>query len=381
MKHGMDPTQNDDRISAQPDGTRGIPSPLNVVAGYAWRLLVILAAAAVIVYVLVKLRLIVLPVIVALLICTLLAPLVDRLKRRRWKPALATWTVLGSAILILAGLIAVVSPQVAAQIGDMGDAVRDGSDQVLEWLTRGPLELSQEEIQGFIDRIGQRIQENSSSITGGVVSGAIAIGEAIAGFFLMMVLLFFFLKDGDKICDWILRQFRGHHRTHVAESGRRAWGALSGYVRGTAIVALVDAALIGILLAVLGVPLLVPLVVLTFFGAFFPLIGATIAGIVAALVALVTEGVTDALIVGAGILVIQQIEGDVLQPLVLGRSVRLHPIVILLSLTAGAILAGIAGAFLAVPVTAVVVAVGSYLRGLNRDENEAVAYQTTERGA
>ena len=367
-----------DEFQAGSDRAEAIPRPLSVVAGYAWRLLVILAAVAVLVYALVKLRLIVLPVIIALLISTLLAPLVDRLKRRGWKPAVATWAVLGSAILLLAGLIAIVSPQVAAQIEEMGAAVRAGSDQVLEWLTRGPLDLTQQEIESFIDRMVERIQENSSSITGGVVSGAIVIGEAIAGFFLTLVLLFFFLKDGDKIGDWLLRQFRGPQRTHVAESGRRAWGALGGYVRGTAIVAVVDAVLIGILLAVLGVPLLVPLVVLTFFGAFFPLIGATLAGIVAALVALVTEGVTDALIVGAGILVIQQIEGDVLQPLVLGRSVKLHPIVILLSLTAGAILAGIAGAFLAVPVTAVGVAVGSYVRGANR-ESGAGAYQTVER--
>ena len=377
----MEATRKGDELTPRSDGGRDVPRPLSVVAGYSWRLLVILAAATAIVYALVKLRLIVLPVIVALLISTLLAPLVDRLKRRGWRPALATWTVFGAAILILVGLVALVSPQVAAQIGDMGDAVRQGSDQVLEWLTRGPLDLSQEEIQGFIDRMGQRIRENSSSITGGVVSGAIAIGEGIAGFFLTLVLLFFFLKDGDKIGDWILRQFSEPQRTHVAESGRRGWAALSGYVRGTAIVALVDAILIGILLAVLGVPLLVPLVVLTFFGAFFPLVGATVAGIVAALVALVTEGVTDALIVGAGILVIQQVEGDILQPLVLGRSVKLHPIVILLSLTAGAILAGIAGAFLAVPVAAVCVSVGSYLRGQGRSEADTNAYRTTERGA
>jgi predicted PurR-regulated permease PerM len=376
----MEATRKGDELGPRSERGSDIPRPLSVVAGYSWRLLVILVAAAAVVYALVKLRLIVLPVIIALLLSTLLAPLVDRLKRRRWKPALATWTVFGAAILILVGFVALVSPQVAAQIGDMGDAVRQGSDQVLEWLTRGPLDLSQQEIQGFIDRMGQRIRENSSSITGGVVSGAIAIGEGIAGFFLTLVLLFFFLKDGDKIGDWILRQFSEPQRTHVAESGRRAWAALGGYVRGTAVVALVDAVLIGILLAVLGVPLLVPLVVLTFFGAFFPLVGATVAGIVAALVALVTEGVSDALIVGAGILVIQQVEGDVLQPLVLGRSVRLHPIVILLSLTAGAILAGIAGAFLAVPVAAVAVSVGSYLRGLGRPEGDASAYRTTERG-
>jgi predicted PurR-regulated permease PerM len=377
----MEATRKGDELDARSERGRDIPRPLNIVAGYAWRLVVILVAAAAIIYALAKLRLIVLPVIIALLLSTLLAPLVDRLKRRRWKPALATWTVFGAAILLLVGFVALVSPQVAAQIGDMGDAVREGSDQVLEWLTRGPLDLSQEEIQGFIDRMGQRIRENSSSITGGVVSGAIAIGEGIAGLFLTLVLLFFFLKDGDKICGWILRQFSEPQRTHVAESGKRAWAALGGYVRGTAVVALVDAVLIGILLAVLGVPLLVPLVVLTFFGAFFPLVGATVAGIVAALVALVTEGVSDALIVGAGILVIQQVEGDVLQPLVLGRSVKLHPIVILLSLTAGAILAGIAGAFLAVPVTAVAVSVGSYLRGLGRPEGDAGAYRTTERGA
>ena len=376
----MEATGKGDELSPRFDRGSDVPRPLSIVAGYSWRLLVILVAAAAVIYALVKLRLIVLPVIIALLLSTLLAPLVDRLKQRRWKPALATWTVFGAAILLLVGFVALVSPQVAAQIGDMGDAVRQGSDQVLEWLTRGPLDLSQEEIQGFIDRMGQRIRENSSSITGGVVSGAIAIGEGIAGFFLTLVLLFFFLKDGDKIGGWILRQFSEPQRTHVAESGRRAWAALGGYVRGTAVVALVDAVLIGILLAVLGVPLLVPLVVLTFFGAFFLLVGATVAGIVAALVALVTEGVSDALIVGAGILVIQQVEGDVLQPLVLGRSVKLHPIVILLSLTAGAILAGIAGAFLAVPVAAVAVSVGSYLRSLGRPEGDTGAYRTTERG-
>ena len=270
---------------------------------------------------------------------------------------------LESTVVILAGLIAVVSPQVAAQIGDMGDAVRDGSDQVLEWLTRGPLELSQEEIQGFIDRIGQRIQENSSSITGGVVSGAIAIGEAIAGFFLMMVLLFFFLKDGGSMWRWLVGLAPRHRRENMDESGHRVFAALGGYVRGIAMVGLVDAVLIGIALAIIGVPLVIPLMILTFFGAFVPLVGAFVAGLAAVLIALVFNGVVPALIVLGVIVVIQQVEGDVLYPLLMGRTMPLHPAVILIALTAGGILAGIIGVFLAVPVAGSAAVVLDYVRG------------------
>ena len=335
------------------------------------RFLLVVAAGAVVVYALVKLRLVVLPVIISLLICTLLAPPVRWLTARGWKPLLATGAVMLGTLVLAAALFAVLAPQIAGEVEDMGRAVREGADEVLRWLTSGPLGLSEQQINAFVDRVGERLRENVGSITGGLLTGAIAVAEGIAGTLLTLVLVFFLLKDGPQMRDWFLRHFDGERREHAAEIATRAWNALGGYVRGTAIVATVDAVLIGLLLAILGVPLVIPLAVLTFFGAFFPLVGATVAGAVAALVALVTEGATDALIVAGGILVIQQVEGDVLQPLVVGRAVRLHPVVILLALTAGAILGGIAGAFLAVPVTAVAVSVGAYLRDLQRPPRAA----------
>jgi predicted PurR-regulated permease PerM len=318
--------------------------------------LVIAAGIWLVVLVLVRLRLLVLPIFIALLAATLLAPLANRLRAKRWPAVLATFAVMGTAVLLLAGLVAILAPQVADELDEVGDSLKAGTERVLVWLTQGPLGLEQGQIDDFVDTAAERLRENSSRITSGVVAGALVIGEAIAGLLLTLVLLFFFIKDGDKIGAWFLHLFAPERQEIVRKMGARGWEALTGYVRGTAIIALVDAILIGIGLVVIGVPLVVPLMVLTFLGAFFPLVGAVLAGAVAALVALVTSGPLDALLVVAVVTVIQQVEGDVLQPIVMGRSVNLHPLAVLMSLTAGAILGGIPGAFVAVPVTAVIAA-------------------------
>jgi predicted PurR-regulated permease PerM len=316
--------------------------------------LVTAAAIYLVVIVLVRLRLLVLPIFIALLASTLLAPLANRLRAKRWPAVLATFAVMGAAVLLFVGLFALLAPQVVDELDEVGDSLKKGSERVLAWLTTGPLDLEQEQIDNFVDTAAERLRENSSRITSGVVAGALVIGEAITGLLLVLVLLFFFIKDGDKISAWLLHLFAPERREVVRKMGARGWEALTGYVRGTAIIAFVDAILIGIGLFVIGVPLVVPLMVLTFLGAFFPLVGAVLAGAVAALVALVTSGPLDALLVVAVVTVIQQVEGDVLQPIVMGRSVNLHPLAVLMSLTAGAILGGIPGAFVAVPVTAVI---------------------------
>jgi predicted PurR-regulated permease PerM len=267
---------------------------------------------------------------------------------------LATFAVMGTAVALFAGLIALLAPQVAGELDEVGASLKAGSERVLSWLTTGPLDLDEEQIDRFVDTAAERLRENSSRITSGVVAGAVVIGEAITGLLLTLVLLFFFVKDGDKIGAWFLHLFAPERRELVRKMGARGWEALTGYVRGTATIAFVDAVLIGIGLLIIGVPLVVPLMVLTFLGAFFPLVGAVLAGAVAALVALVTSGPLDALLVVGVVTVIQQVEGDVLQPIVMGRSVKLHPLAVLMSLTAGAILGGIPGAFVAVPVTAVI---------------------------
>ncbi|MGH2808273.1 MAG: AI-2E family transporter [Actinomycetota bacterium] len=340
-----------------------VPRWLAQAAAISWRVIVIVTAISLVVIALVRLRLLFLPIFVALLASTLLVPLANRLKAKRWPAALASFAVLAAAIVVVSGVVALLAPQVADELDEVGQSLKAGTERVIAWLTEGPLGLEAAQIDNFVDTAAERLRANSSQITSGVVAGAVVIGEAIAGLLLTLVLLFFFIKDGDKIATWALSLVAPSRRALVRKMGARGWEALTGYVRGTAIIALVDAILIGIGLFIVGVPLVVPLMVLTFLGAFFPLVGAVLAGAVAALVALVTTGPLDALIVVAIVTVIQQVEGDVLQPVVMGRSVNLHPLAVLLSLTAGAILGGIPGAFVAVPVTAVIAAAIGVARG------------------
>lgn len=363
--------------SSKPPLEKEPSHPLRVASDYSWRFLVVLLATIAILYLIVKLRVVIYPIIAALFITALLQPLMERLRRRGWKPLLATWLVMLTAIAIFAGLATAVAYPTSREVDELGQSVKEGSEQVLEWLAEGPLDLSQEDIERYIDQASSRLRENQDQIASGVITGAVLIGEAIAGLLLTLVLTFFFLKDGPLIVAWLERLVPRRNRVHARELGRRAWSTIGAYLRGTALVALVDAVLIAILLLVLGVPLVVPLALLTFIGGFFPLIGATLAGMVAALVALVSEGTFDAIVVGIGILAIQQIEGDVLQPIIMGRAVRLHPVAIILALTAGAVIAGIVGAFLAVPIAAIASTTGNYLRSVWSDEDEVTPEPVT----
>lgn len=346
--------------SARPDGVRVSPG-FAKIAAYAWRFVVIVAGAYAIVYGLVQLRLIVLPVIVALFLSTILAPPAHWLTGRGLPHLLSTWLVVIGSIAVFGGMFALIAPQVAGEVGQMSRDLKAGVQDILQWASEGPLNLSEKQIQNFVDQASQRLQDNSSTLTQGALAGAVAVVELIAATVLMLVITFFFIKDGKQMWGWITKHLDDRHQRDAEEIGKRAWATLGAYVRGTALIALVDAVLIGIALVIVGVPLVVPLMLLTFLGGFFPVVGAFAAGLVAVLIALATGGLVDALIIGAVITAIQQLEGDLLQPLILGRAVRLHPVVVLLSLTAGGILAGVAGAFLAVPVAAVAATIGNYL--------------------
>jgi predicted PurR-regulated permease PerM len=357
-----------------------VPLPLKRSGLWSAYLLLTLAGFLAVLYLIVRLKIIFIPLFVALLITTLLAPLATYLRNRGWRPLLATWAVILGSLIILSGIVAVLIPQFTSQFDEMKIRATQGFDDVVKWLGEGPLNISEQELDRYLEQATQRIQENSDSITGGILSSLTMTFEFIAGILLVFVLVFFFLKDGNQIWDWFKRQAARDNRDHIDEMGRRAWSTLTGYVRGTAFIALVDATLIGVALLMVGNPLWIPLAVITFFGAFFPIVGAVVAGAIAALVTLVTNGVADALIITAVIVLIQQIEGDVLQPVVMGKAVRLHPVVILIVLTAGAILGGIAGAFVSVPATAVAATVGNYLKtqlraeeDLTEDDREAAA--------
>jgi predicted PurR-regulated permease PerM len=339
-----------------------VPAWLRKAGAVSWRLLAVAAAVIAVLYLLSILRVVVLPVIVAVLATTLLLPAVNALKRRRMPEGAAAGLVMLGAALVLIGVLAAIAPSIGGQADELGTGVQDGVRQVSDVLADEPFNLSEAEIQDRVDQGLQRLRENSGPLTHGVQTGAILLGEIITGLILTVLLTFFFLKDGERMWRWITSFVGAERRDAWDEVGGRVYVALGGYVRGIALVGLVDALLIGIALLIIGVPLIVPLMVLTFLGAFLPLIGAFLAGLAAVLIALVSNGVVAALLVLGAIILVQQVEGHLLYPLLMGRTVHLHPAVIILALGVGGIVAGLIGVFLAVPVAGVLSVILSYVR-------------------
>jgi putative heme transporter len=350
------------RARTAPPGSASLPAWLRTGGAASWRLLAIAGAVVAVVYLLSVLRVVVLPVIVAILATTLLHGPVEALRRRGVPPAAAVAGVMVAAALVLAGLLAAIAPSIGGQIDELGTGVEDGVRKVGNVLADPPFNLSQGEIRARIDEAISGLRENSGPLTRGLQTGAILLGEIITGLILAVLLTFFFLKDGAAMWRW-LGDFAGpERREHWDEVGARVYTALGGYVRGIALVGLVDAVLIGIALLVIGVPLVLPLMLLTFLGAFLPLIGAFLAGLTAVLIALVSNGVVAALLVLGAIVLVQQVEGHLLYPLLMGRTVNLHPAVILVALGTGGVLAGVIGVFLAVPVAGVISVLLGYVR-------------------
>lgn len=331
------------------------------LATWSLRFLLIAAAAVVLAWVLGQLWVVVLPVFLGLLLATVLWP-PARLLRRFLPAALASLLVILGAILLLFGLGAVLAPQVAGQSEALADAVVAGLNDLRDLVSRPPFNLGADQLNNVIDQAINQLQTNAQTIAGGVLTGVATAGSILLNGVLAIVLCFFFLKDGPKFVPWISAVVGRRAAPHASEVSRRAWDTISGFIRAQAAVGLFDAVAIGIGLAILGVPLALPLSVLIFFGAFIPIIGALVTGALAALVALVTNGPVTALIVIALVIVVQQIEGNVLQPILVGRTLDLHAALVILAVTAGGSLAGIVGAFLAVPVVAVATTVVRYAR-------------------
>ena len=330
-----------------------IPTGLRIGAALAWRFLVVIGALYVVVWLIGYFTTLVIPLAIALLLAALMAPGVGKLVKWKVPRGLATAIVMIGGIGIVGGLLTFVIteftdglPEVQAQVSDSLDTIRD-------WLLTGPLHLRQEQIQGVLDNIIKTIKENQSEITSGAITTAATIGEVLGGFLLTVFILIFFLYGGESIWTFLVRGVPSHVRDRVDVAGRRGFASLVSYVRATAAVAVVDALGIGIGLWIVGVKLFVPLAALVFLGAFIPIIGAVVAGSVAVLVALVTLGFGQALIVLAIVIAVMQLEGHVLQPWLLGRAVKLHPLAVVLAITAGLVAAGIAGALLSVPLLAV----------------------------
>jgi predicted PurR-regulated permease PerM len=297
---------------------------------------------------------IVVVVVVALLLTSLFQPPAARLRRRGWSPGLATAVSLIAGFLALAAFIALLVPEVAGEFGKVGDQAAAGVRDVQHWLTHGPLQLSNKQVDKIANGIANELQGGGgSSLVSGVVNGAMAAGSIIAAVLLTIALTALFVRDGREIFDWLVGLLPVSARPRAHQIGEISWETLAAYIRGIAIIGLVDAVFIGLGLAIVGVPLVIPLMALTFIGAFIPLAGSTIAGIVSALVALVDQGAVSALIVVAIVIVVQQTEGNVLYPIIMRRATDTHPVAILLGVTAGAVLLGVFGAIIAVPVVAV----------------------------
>ncbi|MEO3934624.1 AI-2E family transporter [Micrococcaceae bacterium Sec7.4] len=315
------------------------------------QVLLLLVLSVVVVYALIQVRLVVIPALLALILAAAIAPFVHWLRRRGWPSTAATTVSFLVLLLAFGAVITGIVFAVMSQADQLASKATEGFDRVYAFIRTGPIPVDDQQIQQARDAVVDFA--TSSTVGAGAISGLSAAGNFITGALLMAVILFFFLKDGESIWAFVLRAFQGRNLVKARRAGERSLNVLGGYVRGTSIVALVDAFFIGLALVVMGVPLALPLAALTFIGAFIPLIGATLAGILAALVALVANGPFAALIVIIVVIVVNQLEGNFLQPVVMGQALNVHALVILLALTAGTILAGIIGAILAVPLVAV----------------------------
>jgi len=349
-------------------GDDGVPRGLAVASAITLRVLIVVAGLVILALGAARLMLVVLPVIISILLTTLLTPLARRLQRHRWRPAPAAFASVLLALLVFFGLWALIIPGVLSQSDDLFANVQDGAKQAVGILE--PLGVG----RGDVDRA---IDEGLKSVKGGavaneVLTGALLLTQWAAGVVLIVVLTFFFVKDGASIWDWIVELFYEERQDTIREAGSRSWAALSAYVQGVFLVATIDAVLIGAGLLILGVPVAMPLIVLTFLAAFFPIVGAFTAGAAAVLVALVANGLPTALVILAIIVAVQQLEGNVFYPIVVGRKLALHPVGILLALAAGGVLAGVAGAFLAMPVVAVAGAILHFMRE-RREARQATA--------
>jgi predicted PurR-regulated permease PerM len=328
-------------------------SPLvRKTAAWAWRLLIIFGAVIAVLWTILRLEILFVPVGIATILAALLMPIVDFLDRRGAPRGGAVALVLLTGFAVFGGLLSFVVSQFVDGAPALVGQVSTSIEGVGRWLTDGPLHLSHQQINQARDAAIQALRSNQEKVTSGALSTASTVTEIVTGALLVLFTLIFLLHGGRNIFGFVTQVFPRHVRTRVRDAGRAGFHSLIGYVRATFVVALVDATGIGVGLAIMGVPLALPLASLVFLGAFIPLVGAVVTGFLAVIVALIAKGFIYALITLGLIIAVQQLEGHVLQPLVMGRAVSIHPLAIVLTIAGGGVLAGIVGALLAVPVLA-----------------------------
>ncbi|WP_040776118.1 AI-2E family transporter [Nocardia pneumoniae] len=359
----MSETSKDHRTDDSTTRDRGdvIGAGILWLAKWAVCIVAIAAGAWVLGFLIARLWVVILPVALAVVVATVLWPPVRWLTAHGLRPALAASIGVLGFIGLLAGVIALIVPSVVDQAPELADKATEGVNQVRDWLQGPPLRLRDEELDSAVDAIVSRLQSSSEQIASGVFSGVSTATSVLVTLFLVLVLTFFFVKDGPRFLPWLHSVSGTRSGRHLEEVLSRIWVVLGGFIRTQALVSLIDAVFIGAGLVILGVPLALVLAVITFLGGFVPMVGAFVAGALAVLVALVGNGFVTALIVLGIVIAVQQLEGNVLQPVLQSRSMRLHAVIVLLAVTAGGSLYGIVGAFLAVPVVAMAAVVLRYV--------------------
>jgi predicted PurR-regulated permease PerM len=363
-----------------------VPYGLDLAASWAWRVLIIGAAGYAVLWLMGYLALVTIPIAVALLVSALASPSVARLQRAHVPRGLAALLVVVFGIALVVALLTFAGQQVAQGANDLADSTVKGLGEVRDWLQNGPLHASDSQINDWIQKAQDSISKQSESgqVLGKVTEVGSALGHVVAAFFITLFATYFFLADGDRIWAWIVRLTPRAARARVDSSGRVAWLSLVQFVRATVIVALVDAVGVAIGAAILKVPFVLAIGVLVFLGAFVPMIGATIAGTVAVLVALVDHGPVTAALMLAVLVVVQQLEGHVLQPFLMGRWVSLHPLGVIVAIACGVLVAGIAGALVAVPLAAASNAVVLHLAelaGMPKEQQEQELEETADQAS
>ncbi len=346
----------------QPEDTRpgraAVPYGVRAASEWAWRMLIVGAGVYAVVWLAARLSEVTIPLIVAVLLAALLEPLFKALDKVLPRGLAAVVTVIGTLALII-GLLSFIGTQFSAQFQDISSQVVEGVDTIRTWL-RDTFHVSDQQFSTYIDRARAAVAQ-SGSLGERAAQAGLTVSHVVAGFFIAMFSLFFFLYDGPRIWAWIVRLFPAGARPKIVSSGWIAWGQLGSFTRATIAVAAVDAIGIGAGAAILSVPFASGIALLVFFGAFVPVVGAFVSGLVAILLALVAHGIVTAAIMLGVVIGVQQLEAHVLQPFLLGRAVRVHPLGVILAIAAGVILGGIIGALVAVPTAAVLNAVGHHL--------------------
>ncbi|MEV0257448.1 AI-2E family transporter [Streptomyces sp. NPDC050732] len=354
-------------VAPRPDPAAAVPWGMRVAAEAGWRLLVLAGTLWVLMKVISAVQLVVLAFVAALLITALLQPTVGRLRNLGLPRGLATavTAILGFVIMGLVGWFVVW--QVMENADELSRQVQDGIEDLRKWLLNSPFHVTEDQINDIAKSLRDAVGANTEELTSAGLEGVTVIVETLTGILLAMFSTLFLLYDGKRIWQWFLKLVPAQARPGIAGAGPRAWRTLTAYVRGTVIVAMIDAIFIGLGIYFLGVPMAVPLAVIIFLASFVPLVGAVVSGALAVVVALVTQGVFTAVMALAVVLAVQQIEGHILQPFILGRAVRVHPLAVILSVAAGGMVAGIGGAVVAVPLVAVTNTVVGYLRAYSRE--------------